>query len=54
METLVLSLDWVNLTDEQFFRLCEANEYWQLERNAQGELLIMPPIGGKSGKREAV
>ncbi|MEB3310911.1 MAG: Uma2 family endonuclease [Snowella sp.] len=53
METLVLSLDRVNLTDEQFLRLCEANELLQLERNAQGELLIMPPIGGKSGKREA-
>lgn len=53
MNTLVLSLDQVGLTDEQFFHLCQANELLKLERNAQGELLIMPPIGGKSGKREA-
>ena len=25
---------------------------WKLVRNAKGELLIMPPTGGKSGKRE--
>lgn len=53
MNTVVLNLGGVNLTDEQFYRLCQANKTWQLERNAKGELLIMPPTGGKSGKREA-
>ena len=53
MNRVVLNLDSVNLTDEQFYHLCQANETWQLERNAQGELLIMPPVGGKSGKWEA-
>jgi Uma2 family endonuclease len=53
MNTVVLSLNAVDLTDEQFYRLCQANDTWKLERTAKGELLIMPPVGGKSGKREA-
>lgn len=53
MNTVILNLDKVDLTEEQFYRLCQTNETWKLERNAQGELLIMPPVGGKSGKREA-
>lgn len=53
MNTLILNLKEVELTDQQFYRLCQVNENLKLERNAQGELLIMPPIGGKSGKREA-
>ncbi len=53
MNTIVLNLDAVNLTDEQFYRLCQANETWKLERNVKGELLVMPPTGGKSGKQEA-
>jgi Uma2 family endonuclease len=41
------------LTDEQFYHLCQVNETWKLERNQKGELLIMPPVGGNSGKQEA-
>jgi Uma2 family endonuclease len=52
MNTIVLNLNSVNLTEEQFYNLCQDNETLRLERTAQGELLIMPPIGGKSGKRE--
>ncbi|TVQ49034.1 MAG: Uma2 family endonuclease [Gloeocapsa sp. DLM2.Bin57] len=53
MNTIILNLNSVNLTEEQFYNLCQDNETLKLERNAKGELLIMPPIGGKSGKREA-
>lgn len=53
MNMVVLNLDSVNLTDKQFYHLCQANETWKLELNAKGELLIMPPVGGKSGKWEA-
>ncbi|NCR74058.1 MAG: Uma2 family endonuclease [Microcystis aeruginosa K13-06] len=53
METVVLNLETVNLTDEQFYHLCQANQTWNLERNQKGELLIMPPVGGNSGNREA-
>lgn len=53
MTAVILKLDTVNLSDEQFYRLCQVNPDWQLERNAQGELIVMPPVGGISGNREA-
>ena len=53
MNSIVLNLDTVGLTDEQFYRLCSKNRDWQFERNAKGELIIMPPVGGISGNREA-
>jgi Uma2 family endonuclease len=50
METLTLNVPpTVGLTDEQFYQLCVANEQWQLELTAEGELIIMPPTGGESG-----
>jgi Uma2 family endonuclease len=36
------------MDDEQFFRFCQLNRELQIERNAQGELIIMPPVGGSS------
>lgn len=53
MMPVVLNLENVELTDEQFYRLCHANRDLQLERTAKGELVIMPPVGGVSGNREA-
>lgn len=51
--TLTLKLDAVQLTDEQFYQLCQNNETLQFERSAEGDLIIMPPVGGESGNREA-
>jgi len=51
--TVILSLENVGLSDEQFYHLCQVNQNWQLERNAKGELIIMPPVGGVSGSHEA-
>lgn len=53
MNTVILNLEKVGLTDEQFDSLCYANPDLQLERTAKGELIIMPPVGGISGNREA-
>ena len=53
MTAVILNLDTVNLSDEQFYRLCQVNQDWQLERTAKGELIVMPPVGGVSGGREA-
>jgi Uma2 family endonuclease len=44
----------VNLTDEQFYQLCQNNPDTKFERNANGEIIIMPPTGGESGKRNAL
>ena len=43
----------IHITDEQFYKLCQANPDIKLERNAKGELIVMPPTGGESGKRNA-
>ncbi len=50
---IILNLKNVHFTDEQFDYLCQSNPNWNLEETAQGELIIMPPIGGISGEREA-
>jgi Uma2 family endonuclease len=55
METLTLKVPpAVGLTDEQFYQLCVANEQWRLELTAQGELIIMPPVGGETSIRNSV
>lgn len=41
----------VELTDEQFYKLCQANPDVKLETNAKGKLIIMPPTGGNTGRR---
>ncbi|AKG23133.1 Uma2 family endonuclease [Calothrix sp. 336/3] len=51
MTALTLNLNSViKLTREQFYDLCAANPDLKLERNAQGELVIMPPTGGETGR----
>ena len=41
------------VTEEQFQLLATANRDLRLERTANGELIIMPPTGGNTGKRNA-
>lgn len=54
MTALALNLDPItHLTHEQFWELCQANPELKLERTAQGELLVMPPTGWESGKRNS-
>jgi Uma2 family endonuclease len=49
---LQLSLKHVHLTDEQFYQLCINNPELNIERSAQGVLIVMPPVGGENGNRE--
>lgn len=58
METNILTLPPIltlklDLTQEQFWQLCQENHDLQFERTATGELIIMPPTGGNTGKRNA-
>ncbi|MBD2431344.1 MULTISPECIES: Uma2 family endonuclease [Fischerella] len=54
MTALILNLrPAIELTDEQFFQLCQNNRDLRLERTAKGELIIMPPTGWESGNRNA-
>jgi Uma2 family endonuclease len=49
MTALILKLSpTIELTDEQFFQLCQNNRDLRLERTAEGELIIMPPTDGKA------
>ncbi|QUY41780.1 Uma2 family endonuclease [Acaryochloris marina] len=43
----------INLSDEQFFQLCQDNSDLRFERTSLGELIIMPPTGGLTGDRNA-
>jgi Uma2 family endonuclease len=43
----------LELSDEQFYEFAQLNRDLRIERNAQGELIIMPPTGGETGQRNA-
>jgi Uncharacterized protein conserved in cyanobacteria len=52
VERLTLNLPSIHtLTDEQFFELCSENRDLQFEKTADGVLIIMPPTGGETGRR---
>jgi Uma2 family endonuclease len=48
---LVLNVETLGLSDEQFFELCLDNPELHLELTAQKELVIMTLPGGKTGRR---
>ncbi|MEM1242068.1 MAG: Uma2 family endonuclease [Cyanobacteria bacterium P01_H01_bin.26] len=41
------------LTHQQFYELCMANKDVAMERSPTGTLIIMSPVGGESGGKEA-
>ncbi|MEM1171481.1 MAG: Uma2 family endonuclease [Cyanobacteria bacterium P01_H01_bin.35] len=43
----------IEITDEQFFQLCQKNQDLRFERNAKGDLIIMSPTGGETGNYNA-
>jgi Uma2 family endonuclease len=53
MSNLTIDLSSVDLSDEQFFRLCVSNRDYRFERNTKGDLVIMPPTGGETGNKNA-
>lgn len=54
MTAYVLNMPPVaRLSDEQFYQLCQANRDLKLELTADGKLIIMPPTGGETGKRNS-
>ncbi len=54
MTALTLNLNpIIQLTDEQFYQLCQENPEVRLERTAKGELIVMPPSGGETSKRNS-
>lgn len=54
MAVIVLDLKpFVELSDDQFYELCQNHRELKFERTAQGELVIVAPVGGEGGSREA-
>jgi Uma2 family endonuclease len=51
---LVLNVEKIGLTEEQFFQLCSDNRDLFMELSAQKELIIMAPNGLNSSARENV
>jgi Uma2 family endonuclease len=43
----------IDMTVDEFFGFCQANPDLHIERNASGEILLMPPEGGFTGNRTA-
>ena len=48
---VVLNVHSIGLTDDQFLQLCSDNSDFRFEMTAQGELIIMPPPGARTGQR---
>ena len=55
-EPLVLhfSLILKKMNEQEFYEFCRLNPDLSLELTSEGDLIIMPPTGGKSGIRNAV
>jgi Uma2 family endonuclease len=43
----------LEMDDEQFFVFCQQNSHLRIERTAEGDLVIMSPVGGETGDRES-
>ena len=54
MTAFTLNLEpLVTLTDDAFYALCRANPEVKFERTTKGELIVMPPTGGETGRRNS-
>lgn len=54
MNTITINFNNVlKLSDDQFYQLCRDNPDVKFERNTFGELIIMSPTGGETGKCNA-
>ena len=43
----------LDVTEDQFYEFCQINRDLRIERNAHGELTIMPPTGGETSQRNS-
>jgi Uma2 family endonuclease len=42
-----------DLSDDEFFEFCRINRDLRIERNAHGEFIVMPPVGGRTSEQNA-
>ena len=43
----------LRMNDEEFFRFCQLNPELRIERTSGGDIIVMAPTGGKTGRRNA-
>jgi Uma2 family endonuclease len=54
MTSIVLNIPAIaKFSNEQFYQLCQANLDLRFELTATGQLIVMPPTGGSTGKRNS-
>ncbi|MGB3654802.1 MAG: Uma2 family endonuclease [Rivularia sp. (in: cyanobacteria)] len=54
MTAITIKFDRIlKLTDDQFYQLCRDNPDVKFERNQCGEIIVMSPTGGETGKYNA-
>ena len=51
ISTLTVKFDSFQLSNEQFYQLCQDNRDLRFERSCQGDLVIMSPTGGETSNR---
>jgi Uma2 family endonuclease len=39
------------MSDHEFFEFCQLNRDWRIEQTGEGDLIIRPPTGGETGRR---
>ena len=39
------------MNDDEFFEFCRRNSYWRIEMDKHGEIIIMPPTGTETGRK---
>src|SRR5882724_11028574 len=54
MDTITLSVKALgSFSDDEFYRFCLDNPEWKFERDANGQIIIMPNTGGLTGRLNA-
>jgi Uma2 family endonuclease len=43
----------LRMNDEEFFRFCQLNPELRIERTSGGDIIVISPTGGKTGRRNA-
>ncbi len=51
MSSLIIKFDSFQLSNEQFYQLCQDNRGLRFERSCQGDLVIISPPGGETSNR---
>lgn len=52
-DRITLSLPGIGMTDDEFFEFCQLNKNLKIERNSEGQIIIMSPTGGQTGSWNA-